>query len=102
MIPQQNTQFGYFRQRQLAKTQRFRPWCLVKVRLQMCCSHNFGQAATKAISKAIAKKLYSELHIGFADYPHFNLGRYIDEAKRIALKLRQQESDLENEILFHI
>lgn len=53
---------------------------------------NFGQAATKAISKDIAKKLYSELHIDFANHPNFNLEHYVDEAQRIVLKPSRQES----------
>jgi hypothetical protein len=53
---------------------------------------NFGQAATKAISKDIAKRLHSELHIDFANHPDFDLERYVDEAKRIALERSRQES----------
>ena len=53
---------------------------------------NFGQAATKAISKDIAKKLYSELHFDFANHVDFDLERYVDEAKRIALNSSGQES----------
>ena len=54
---------------------------------------NFGQAATKAISKDIVKKLYSELHIDFANQPNYNLEHYIDEARKtIALDLSRRES----------
>jgi hypothetical protein len=60
---------------------------------------NFGQAATKAISKDIAKKLYSELHINFADHPDSDLERYVDEAKRIVLDPCRQESGASEQIM---
>ena len=58
---------------------------------------NFGQAATKAITKDIARKLYSELHIDFVNHPDFfDLGRYVDEARRIVLEQAQQDQVLLN------
>jgi len=47
---------------------------------------NFGSGPTKAISKAIAKRLYSELQMNFADKSDFGLRDYVDEAKTILLK----------------
>jgi hypothetical protein len=47
---------------------------------------NFGSGPTKAISKVIAKRLYSELQMNFADKSGFGLRDYVDEAKTILLK----------------
>jgi hypothetical protein len=41
----------------------------------------FGQKETATITKAIAKRLYSELHIDFVDHEDFYLERYVNEAK---------------------
>jgi hypothetical protein len=47
---------------------------------------NFGSGPTNAISIAIAKRLYSELHMNFTDRPSFGLIDYVNEVKTIKLK----------------
>jgi len=41
-----------------------------------------GPGLTRAISLTIAKRLYSELHISFAEKPNSDFVDYVEEAKR--------------------
>lgn len=40
-----------------------------------------GPVATRTISRAIARRLCSELHIDFSDKPHFRLVDYVSEIR---------------------
>lgn len=57
---------------------------------------NFGQAATRTISRAIARRLYSEVQVDFIDRPEFNLDSYVREVKSISLKPSKLESRTNN------
>jgi hypothetical protein len=50
---------------------------------------NFGSSATKVISRAIAKRLYSEVQLQFEEKPDFGLLDYVGEAKTALLKSSQ-------------
>lgn len=50
---------------------------------------NFGSRAAKVLSKAIARRLYSELNLTFEENPQFWLPEYVEEAKS---KLRQSNA----------
>jgi hypothetical protein len=50
--------------------------------LSRVLEENFGLAATKAISKAIAKKLCSELYVEFTNPPDFNLESYVNRVRK--------------------
>jgi hypothetical protein len=47
---------------------------------------NFGSGPTRVISRAIARRLYSELNIDFANKPDLGLTGYVHEVKTILLK----------------
>jgi hypothetical protein len=46
---------------------------------------NLGPVPTRVISRTIAKRLYTELGIEFAEKSEFGLLEYVDEAKTILL-----------------
>jgi len=47
---------------------------------------NFGSGPTRVISRAIARRLYSELNIDFVNKPDLSLTGYVHEVKTILLK----------------
>jgi len=49
--------------------------------LSKVLEENFGQTTTHAITRAIAKRLYSELHLEMDDRENFGLDEYVQQAK---------------------
>ena len=57
---------------------------------QTMLEDSFGPRAAKVLSRAIAKRLYSELHLAFTSNPAFGLPEYVEEAQ---LKLLEKKTD---------
>jgi len=53
---------------------------------QTMLENSCGPRVTKVLSRAIAKRLYSELHLTFVQDPAFGLPEYVEEAKGKLLK----------------
>ena len=56
----------------------------------------FGPGAAKVLSRAIAKRLYSELHLTFTANPAFGLPEYVKEAKSKLLEMKSQTAEKTN------
>ena len=48
---------------------------------QTLLEKGFGPRTAKVLSRGIAKRLYSELHLTFVENPTFGLPEYLEEAK---------------------
>jgi len=59
---------------------------------QTMLEDSFGAGTAKVLSGAIAKRLYSELHLTYTPNPAFGLSEYVEEAKS---KLREQSTTRE-------
>ena len=48
---------------------------------QTLLEKGFGPRAARVLSRGIAKRLYSELHLTFVENPTFELPEYVEQAK---------------------
>jgi hypothetical protein len=60
--------------------------------LFMALERSVGAGLTRTIFLTIARRLYSELHISFAEKSNFGLVDYVEEAKRIVLEVSESGS----------
>ena len=56
----------------------------------------FGPGTANVLSRAIAKKLYSKLHLTFTANPAFGLPEYLEEAKSKLLEMKSQTAEKTN------
>lgn len=59
----------------------------------------FGPVAAKVLSRAIAKRLYSELHLTFIANPAYGLIEYVEEAKSKLLEMKPQTAEKTNAVI---
>jgi len=60
---------------------------------QRMLEDSFGPHASKVLTKAVARRLYSELHLPFTEHPAFGLPEYIQEAQSKLLETKSQAAE---------
>jgi len=55
--------------------------------------NNFGPRVAKVLARAIAKRVYLELHLTLVEQPAFGLLEYVREAKSKFLKMNPREAE---------
>ena len=60
---------------------------------QMMLEDSFGSVVAKVLSRAIARRLYSELHFTFVENQTFGLPEYVQEAKSKLLKTNSRTAE---------
>jgi len=55
------------------------------VTFQTMLEDSFGPRAAKVLSRAIARRLYLELHLAFVEHPAFGLPEYVEDANSMLL-----------------
>jgi hypothetical protein len=63
---------------------------------QTMLEDSFGRRAAKVLTKAIAKRLFSELQLPFIENPVFGLPEYVQEAKSKLLQTKSQATENTN------
>lgn len=64
--------------------------------LQTILDDSFGVGPAKVLSRAIARRLYSELQLTFVDNPKFGLPEYVAEAKGKLLETTSRTANRSN------
>jgi hypothetical protein len=60
---------------------------------QTMLEDSFGPHAAKVLNKAIAKRLYSELHLAFIENPTFGLPEHVQEAQSKLLETKSEAAE---------